>query len=73
MATTCPTLDKIRYRRILFNDKGTSKTLLELMREKNASQEKSPAAHADLRIDLGPEGKIFVLNKGDGPIRLLVP
>jgi hypothetical protein len=60
-------------RRILFDDKGTAKTLLKLMQEKNAAQGKPPAAHADLRVDLGPQGKIFVPNKGDGIIRLLVP
>jgi hypothetical protein len=34
---------------------------------------KPPAAHADMRLDPGPQGRIFVLNKGDGIIRLLVP
>ena len=28
---------------------------------------------ADLRMGVGPNGQIFVLNKRDGTIRLLVP
>ena len=60
-------------RRILFNDKGTPKTLLQLIQEKNAAQGKTPAPRADLRFGRGPNGQIFVLNKRDGVIRLLVP
>ena len=60
-------------RRILFNDNGASKTLLELIKEKNAKQGKMPATRADLRFGLGPDGQILLLNKRDGTIRLLVP
>jgi hypothetical protein len=60
-------------RRILFNDKGTPKTLLQLIREKNTAQGKTPAARADMRLGEGPQGQIFVLNKRDGVIRLFVP
>jgi hypothetical protein len=59
--------------RILFNDRGTSKTLLQLIREKNAAQGKPPAPRADLRLGVGPQGQLFVLNKRDGVIRLIVP
>lgn len=59
--------------RVLFNDKGESKTLLQLIKEKNAAQGKPPAARADLRFGQGPDGQIFILNKRDGTIRLLVP
>ena len=59
-------------RRILFNDNGVSKTLLQLIKEKNVKQDKPPAGGADLRFGLGPDGQILVLNKGDGTIRLLV-
>ena len=62
-----------RIRRILFNDKGTSKTLLQLIQEKNTAQGKPPATRADLRFGEGPQGQIFLLNKRDGIIRLLVP
>ena len=60
-------------RRVLFNDKGTAKTLLQLIREKNAAQGRMPAARADLRFGPGADGQIFVLNKQDGTIRLIVP
>jgi len=60
-------------RRILFNDDGVSKTLLQLIKEKNVEQGKPPTTRADLRFGMGPDGQIFVLNKGDGIVRLLVP
>jgi hypothetical protein len=39
----------------------------------NTQQGKPPASRADLRMGAGPGGQIFVLNKHDGTIRLLVP
>jgi hypothetical protein len=60
-------------RRVLLNDKGTNKTLLQLIREKNTAQGKPPATRADLRFGEGPNQQIFILNKRDGVIRLLVP
>jgi hypothetical protein len=60
-------------RRILLNDNGQAKTLLQLIKEKNGAQGKTPATRADLRFGLGPNGQIFILNKRDGVIRLLVP
>ena len=62
-----------RIRRILFSDKGTNRTLLQLIREKNAAQGKQPAPRADMRMGRGPRGQLFILNKRDGVIRLLVP
>ena len=59
-------------RRVLFNDKGEVKTYLQLIREKNAQQGKNPAARADLRFGTGPDDQVFLLNKADGVIRLLV-
>ncbi len=60
-------------RRILFDDEGESKTLLQLIRDKNMEQGKEIATRADLRFGVGPNGQIFILNKGDGLIRLIVP
>jgi hypothetical protein len=60
-------------RRILFNDKGQQKTLLQLIRDRNAAQGKPAASRADLRLGMGPQQQLFVLNKRDGVIRLLVP
>jgi hypothetical protein len=60
-------------RRILLNDGGESKTLLKVIREKNIEQGRSPATRADLRYDAGPDAQVFLLNKHDGTVRLLVP
>ena len=60
-------------RRILFDVNGEAKTLLQLIQAKNVTQGKTPATRADLRFALGPDGQVFVLNKRDGTIRLLVP
>jgi glucose/arabinose dehydrogenase len=59
-------------RRILLSHNGATKTLLELIQEKNKSQNKTPATRSDLRFGLGPDDQVFLLNKGDGTIRLLV-
>ncbi|HVQ63998.1 MAG TPA: PQQ-dependent sugar dehydrogenase, partial [Terriglobia bacterium] len=59
--------------RILLNDAGTSKTFLQVIREKNTSQGRPPAGRADLRFAEGPDGQIFLLNKRDGTIRVLIP
>jgi hypothetical protein len=60
-------------RRILLNDGGTPKTFLKVIQEKNVRQGKTPATRADLRFGDGPNGQVFLLNKHDGTIRLLVP
>jgi hypothetical protein len=60
-------------RRVLLNDKGTAKTLLELIRDKNAAEGKAAATRADLRFGSGPDNQVFILNKRDGIVRLLVP
>ena len=61
-------------RRILLNDGGGSpKTLLQIIRETNTKQGKMPATRADLRFGEGPNGQIFLLNKADGVVRVMVP
>ena len=60
-------------RRVLFNSNGEVKTYLQLIREKNAQQGKNPASRADLRFGTGPDDQVFLLNKADGVIRVLVP
>lgn len=59
-------------RRVLFNDGGEAKTLLQLIQEKNAEQGRGAASRADLRFGAGPDGQLLLLNKHDGVIRLLV-
>jgi hypothetical protein len=60
-------------RRILLNDGSGPKTLLQIIKETNTKQGKMPATRADLRFGQGPEGQIFLLNKADGVVRVLVP
>ena len=58
-------------RRVLFNDKGETKTLLKLIQEKNVAQGKQPSTRADLRFGEGPNGEIYILNKRDGVIQIV--
>jgi hypothetical protein len=60
-------------RRILLDDHGEPKTLLQVINEKNATQGKKPATRADLRFGVGADGRVFLLNKRDGILRVLVP
>jgi hypothetical protein len=60
-------------RRVLLNDKGETRTLLQLIREKNTEQGKQAATRADLRFGTGPDDQVFLLNKADGVVRVLVP
>jgi hypothetical protein len=54
-------------RRVLFNDRGSAKTLFQLIKDKRATAER-----ADLRFGTGPENRVFLLNKQDGTIREIV-
>jgi glucose/arabinose dehydrogenase len=60
-------------RRVLLNHNGAAKTFLEVIKEKNTAQGKPVAPRADLRFGSGPDSQVFLLNKRDGIIRLLVP
>jgi glucose/arabinose dehydrogenase len=60
-------------RRILLNSNGSAKRMLDVIQEKNAAQGKKPATRSDLRLSLGPDNQVFLLNKGDGTIRVLTP
>lgn len=60
--------------RVLLRDReGEAKPFLEIIREKNREQGRDPARRADLRFSTGPDNRVFLLNKHDGTIRLLVP
>ena len=50
---------------------GAAKTVLQVIQEKNKAQGKKPATRADLRLSGGPDNQVFLLNKGDGTIRVL--
>src|SRR5687768_342678 len=60
-------------RRVLIGTEGDFKTVLQVIQAKNQQQGKKPATRADLRISAGPANQIFLLNKGDGVIRVLAP
>jgi len=60
-------------RRVLLNDDGEGKRLLQLVQEKNVEQGKTPATRADMRFGAGPDGQLLLINKYDGTIRMLVP
>lgn len=58
--------------RILFNNGEGPRTLLEVIQEQNIAQGMGPARRADMRFGVGPESEVFLLNKSDGMIRLVV-
>lgn len=60
-------------RRVLLKDDGELKTLLQLIQGKNVEQGKEPAKRADMRFGTGPDDQMYLINKRDGVIRLLVP
>jgi len=66
--TSAGTQDVIR--RILLNN---GKTMLQLIQAKNEAQGKKPATRSDLRLGESADGRVFLLNKQDGVIRVLVP
>src|SRR5215203_921015 len=61
------------FKRILFKDKGENKTLLQLINDKRTAQGKKPATRADMRMGMGPNSQLFILNKQDGIIRRVTP
>ena len=60
-------------RRVLLNDGGTGTTLLQIIRARNAATGKPAAPRADLRMGMDGQGRLFLLNKRDGVIRVVVP
>lgn len=58
-------------RRILLNDDGTNKTVLQVIRENNEKNGRNTPNRVDLRIASTKDGRVFLLNKRDGIIRLL--
>ncbi len=60
-------------RRILFRYDGKTQTLLQLIHDKNVDLSQDQASRAGLRFGTGFDEQVFLLNKGDGVVRLLVP
>src|SRR5262249_20359603 len=73
-ADRLPTGGQDAMRRVLFNSgQGQApRALLQLIKDKNAAQKRPAAERADLRFGMGPDNRIFLLNKQDGTIRELV-
>jgi hypothetical protein len=65
-ADNLPNGGQASIRRVLFNDGGQPRTLVQLIQKHVAN-----ATQADLRLGAGPEGAIFLLNKFDGIVRRL--
>ena len=59
-------------RRVLLNDNGTARTFLQVIGQKRQALGRGPANRADLRFGTGPDNRVFLLNKQDNTIRLLV-
>jgi hypothetical protein len=59
--------------RVLLRTRGGQPTsLLRLISARNAQQGKPPASRVDLRMSAAADGRVFLLNKADGMIRVLV-
>jgi hypothetical protein len=72
-ADNLPSGGQDAIRRVLFNHGGEARTFLQLVQAKNREQGRDPANRVDLRFAQGPEGQVFLLNKYDGVLRVLVP
>jgi hypothetical protein len=72
-ADTLPKGGQDAIRRVLFvaAPGAAPRPALEIIQEKNRSQGKTVAPRADLRFDVTSAGRIFVLNKADGTIRVM--
>jgi hypothetical protein len=64
--------DAIRLVRFVTADNATPRPILDIIQAKNETQGRTPVApRADLRFDATSDGRIFVLNKADGTIRVI--
>jgi len=72
-ADTLPKGGQDAIRRVLFVTApgAAPRPVLEIIQEKNRAQGKTVAQRADLRFDVTAAGRIFVLNKADGTIRVM--
>jgi hypothetical protein len=71
-ADNLPQGRSIGIHRILFRfGDAQPKKLLTLIQEKNAQQGRQAATRADMRLGAAADGRIFLLNKADGTIRVI--
>ena len=67
-ADNLPNGGQAAIRRVLFQDEGQARTLLQLL------QKHVPGAdQPDVRLGSGPNGEVILLNKQDGIVRMIVP
>jgi hypothetical protein len=71
-ADTLPNGGQDPIRRVILRYNGNDKTMLQLIQDKNVAQGKMPATRSDLRLAMGPDNQVLLINKGDGTIRQLV-
>jgi hypothetical protein len=71
-ADKLPTGGQDAIRRVLLDDNGTAKTFLQVISQKREALGRNPAMRADLRFGTGPDNRVFLLNKQDNTVRLLV-
>lgn len=63
-----------RIRRVLLRDtSGEPRTFLEVVNAAREAQGRAGSDRTDLRLNEGPDGRIFLTNKHDGIVRELVP
>ena len=72
-ADTVPNGGQDAIRRVLFVTApgAAPRPVLEIIQEKNRAQGKPAAQRADVRLNMTAAGRIFLLNKADGVIRVL--
>ena len=57
--------------RFVTADNPTPRPVLDIIQEKNRAQNKTAASRGDVRFDATSDGRIFLLNKADGTIRVM--
>lgn len=72
-ADNLPNGGQAAMRRVLLDNGSGAKNMLQIIQAKNQQQGRAEAGRADTRIDAGPDNRVFILNKGDGVIRELLP
>jgi glucose/arabinose dehydrogenase len=71
-ADNLPNGGQAAIRRVLFRNGGAQRTLLQLIQAKNQTQGRQAASRVDVKVSGGPDGRVFLLNKGDGVVREIV-
>jgi hypothetical protein len=58
---------------VLIDESGSPSRFLEIMNEARSARGLPPKNRADLRFSVNTHGQVFLINKGDGIIRRIVP